>query len=792
MTTRNRWTRLGVAVALVLAGALGTVALDRLPRAGADDDPDISIGNAAVDEGVPPGTASVSLQLSVAAAIPISVDYATIPGSATEADYAPTAGTATFPAGVTEVFVEIPIVDDDIYEFYESFTVQISNPIDGATIGGETAGTATGTVSIGSDDSAPTIGIASTSIAEAMGTVAVPITLSNPSFQAESVDFVTVADGAADDTDFVAAAGTLDIPAMATEVELVLTILDDGIEEPDEDFGVQLSFASTEFLDPDHARVTIVDDDFFEGGGGEDDGGEDDDDPPEPSDPPPPVLPIGTPTAPPVPAVAAPPVPVVPVVQAPPATDPPTTTTTSTTTTSTTTTTTTTAPTTTTTAPERSTPDIGLSTTTSPPGGSLDVTGTDVPAGCGRVFVHIGDAPVGSATPTGGSFRLGDVHIPGDAADGASMVSLSCDRYGDAPFATTFLTVSRDGVHRSGLATMVPRWRDVSLHPGSLASAGAVALGAVLVFGFPAELFDATFKANEHRIHARLARLRRRRIRSLGGSFASRLVGVIAFVGMGAALGTLLSPNVGWDRSTLALGLGIALGVSASNLVLRVPDNLWSKRITGSYGRLRFLPAGLAVAALCTVLSRGLALHPGYFYATYLDWHRDLDDDDEARAAALEIALTLVVGVAAFVVREPVAGWAAGDGGLVAIVIEGALIALSLGCLESAFVAMLPLRFLKGHGIARWNRGVWIALLGSAAFLVYALLLRPASGYIGQSTTTTFLAVIVAFVAFGAASFAFWAWFRFVPDPTTGPPGTESGDSLGPDDSLDPGDPLPA
>jgi uncharacterized membrane protein YidH (DUF202 family) len=78
-------------------------------------------------------------------------------------------------------------------------------------------------------------------------------------------------------------------------------------------------------------------------------------------------------------------------------------------------------------------------------------------------------------------------------------------------------------------------------------------------------------------------------------------------------------------------------------------------------------------------------------------------------------------------------------------------------------VGLLPLRFLNGAKVVAWSRTAWAALFGLALFGTLHVLLAPGSGYVG-STNRVKVSVVVLYVGFGLASFAFWAYFRFRPE----------------------------
>ena len=74
-------------------------------------------------------TLDFAVELNRAAAHVVSVDYATIDGTATAGeDYTATSGALTFAPGTTKKTVTVPILDDAVDEGKEKFTLRLSNP----------------------------------------------------------------------------------------------------------------------------------------------------------------------------------------------------------------------------------------------------------------------------------------------------------------------------------------------------------------------------------------------------------------------------------------------------------------------------------------------------------------------------------------------------------------------------------------------------------------------------------------------------------------------------------------
>ena len=134
---------LNAAVHATLAGGrttTGTIADD-------DEAPKLTIAHASLSEGA--GMMKFAVSLDPASGHTVTVRYATADGTATAgADYEAESGTLTFGAGTTMQSIAVPIVDDQVSEEMETFTVALSDP-ERATLS-ET--TATGTITDDDDD----------------------------------------------------------------------------------------------------------------------------------------------------------------------------------------------------------------------------------------------------------------------------------------------------------------------------------------------------------------------------------------------------------------------------------------------------------------------------------------------------------------------------------------------------------------------------------------------------------------------------------------------------------------
>lgn len=73
----------------------------------------------------------------------------------------------------------------------------------------------------------------------------------------------------------------------------------------------------------------------------------------------------------------------------------------------------------------------------------------------------------------------------------------------------------------------------------------------------------------------------------------------------------------------------------------------------------------------------------------------------------------------------------------------------------------MPLRFMPGHAVYKWNRVGWAILFGLSVFAFVHLLIGPTSGHVSDLSPGAFIGGARRVAAFGILSIATWAYFRF-------------------------------
>lgn len=245
------------------------------------------------------------------------------------------------------------------------------------------------------------------------------------------------------------------------------------------------------------------------------------------------------------------------------------------------------------------------------------------------------------------------------------------------------------------------------------------------------------------------------------------MIRIAAAVLVAAVISSFLSPNLGFDSTSLATFLGFAVALVVILGAFELPGLVEHRRVTGEMGRLRVLPWALFLAALFVLISRLAALQPGYLWGLVLGvvFLRPAGRAVEGREAAAGALWTLAIVVPAWLALGWVRTSAGADASFLSLMVETALAAIVVSGLEAVAIGLMPFRFMPGVAVYRWNRLAWALLCGASLFGFIHILIGPTSGYISDLVAPAWLAALGIFAAFGVFTVVFWGWFRFRPSP---------------------------
>jgi len=221
-----------------------------------DDDapPNITVDDVSAPElGI---AQQVTLRLDAASELTVTVDYATADSTAWQGDdYVSTSGTATFNPGDITAIITVPIIADEIDENDESFSVLLSNPVNGVIADNASV------VTILDDDAPPLLRLEDNATDEGSASLTATVTLSRESALPVSVDYASVDGDALAGIDFTPVTGTLNFAPGETSKTVTVTLADDALDEIDEVFSFDLSNNVNAGLDSSQGRLTITDND---------------------------------------------------------------------------------------------------------------------------------------------------------------------------------------------------------------------------------------------------------------------------------------------------------------------------------------------------------------------------------------------------------------------------------------------------------------------------------------------------------------------------------------------------
>jgi len=204
-----------------------------------------------------------SITLTATYPLPISVNWATMNGTALAADndYVPGSGTVTFSPGEVSKPITVQAVGDLKNEINETFSVLLSGAVNATIVDGTVVGT------IVNDDTTSSIGLSYYSLMEGNGgltSFSFQADLSGPSMDVVSVSYATSDGSATAGSDYTGISGVLSFDRGETSKVLNVDVRGDNVHEGDETFFVFLSDPVNCTIENDYATGTIQDDDPLE------------------------------------------------------------------------------------------------------------------------------------------------------------------------------------------------------------------------------------------------------------------------------------------------------------------------------------------------------------------------------------------------------------------------------------------------------------------------------------------------------------------------------------------------
>ena len=336
------------------------------------------------------------------------------------------------------------------------------------------------------------------------------------------------------------------------------------------------------------------------------------------------------------------------------------------------------------------------------------------------------------------------------------------------------------------LSRVLPGPGQVTFTVASVFKSLGLALFLVMLVGFPAEIFNRTLEENYAEVR-RWFRWLGPRNRPASGLRVPPWAQLTAFSLIAAALSTLVDPEIihreaGWTGKGLLLLIGFVVAIPLTTLVYAVPGESYARRISGERAQFRALPLALVIAVVFVVVSQVGHFLPGYVYGLVAGYGvvevRKLTAAYEGRAVLIGSAFVLVLSLLAWIVWEPIrVAVDKGHASWLMLALDSTLSIVVILGLEAIVFGLLPMKFLDGGRLRRWNLWAWgVTYATGVFFFVFLLVLDTQPLANTAQHLHAVVTVITLFGAFAVFSIAFWAYFRYRPD-TAGETGDEQLDA---------------
>jgi hypothetical protein len=321
-------------------------------------------------------------------------------------------------------------------------------------------------------------------------------------------------------------------------------------------------------------------------------------------------------------------------------------------------------------------------------------------------------------------------------------------------------------IHLNALDTSLLLPSQISFSPKAIAKSAAVAAIAIPFIAFPTEVLNATLEEHEDDLLALRRRLRRKKHRTEAEAQESRRrnnLKLTAVLVVSAVLYGLLDPSFSFNESSLITFLGLLFGLAIITVATDLPAALYlRKKDPEAVVQGHVLPGAIGIAAVCVVISRVLHFEPGYLYGLVAGLQVvnkvKISEDDSGRAQMWSFGTMIGVSIIAWLLRQPLSHFVTADHvSFLVAGIDATLVSVFIAGIQGALISLLPLKFLPGRDLYRWNRPAWAVLFAITVFAFVHLLLGQGSSYVG--TISGFSAAVVFTLIFLVITLGTWVFF---------------------------------
>jgi hypothetical protein len=218
---------------------------------------------------------------------------------------------------------------------------------------------------------------------------------------------------------------------------------------------------------------------------------------------------------------------------------------------------------------------------------------------------------------------------------------------------------------------------------------------------------------------------------------------------------SFLDPTFSFTRpDAWLLVIAVTLSVALVSLMDDLAKMLYTRRMGGN-ATIRVHSANFFLALVSVLFSRAVALAPGVLFGN----PGGLEGEEKGEPAEVSLIALGAVGATALLAwLGALAFPSEGASGMNLWIASTLLLIFAVG-IQTLFFEMIPLQYLYGRKIFKYNRALWFVLFAAIIFVFAQTMLNPNGSFVqsfAQADMQTLASFVLAFCAFSAA-----VWFYF-------------------------------
>jgi hypothetical protein len=318
--------------------------------------------------------------------------------------------------------------------------------------------------------------------------------------------------------------------------------------------------------------------------------------------------------------------------------------------------------------------------------------------------------------------------------------------------------------NRSTLAERVLSPTQVKLDAKHLGQSGLLAFLLVALLYLPVTIFNKATEKNHDQISSWLSRPHAALVWLMAPFRGHPVITLGASVLLSTALFSFVEPGFPHEDGALEYAIGMLIGFAVVGTIFFATwQEVLHKLEPKAKGHWVIYPPYIVLAAMLVVLARLAHFLPGVVLGTVAEY--EPAHPLSRRTAGIRVAVTygvlMVVGLAIWFAWIPVEHAASKEGASsLTLILDSALAIGFVSALESVAFGLIPMTFLDGNDLYRWNKPLWLAMWSGAILWFSVVVLHPAlSTYHGlHGERAIWFGILFCGLMFAAV--ATWGFFR--------------------------------